>query len=168
MSPAVDGQVHLKPHLEAWERRRAVCTLSIVHRCLKTSLLLFAAVMLSGCGQALRAPEFRRSQGLAEGHQGAAWESVMPGPAFAAVMPGAEYSRRDAELSYRPNTALRAIDAWPQREQPDLGRWRTLRLPRDADSIIYFDQTRQDRRPSSDGDRRGGGEYDRYRRGGQW
>ncbi|GAB4383357.1 MAG: hypothetical protein Kow0022_02980 [Phycisphaerales bacterium] len=125
-----------------------------------------ATVVLSGCGRAVRAPEFRRSQGLAAGHQAAAWESVLPGPMFASVMPGPESARRDAELSYRPNSPLRAIDSWPERERPDLSRWRILRLPRDADSVIYFEQTPRPRQPWADDDSRAS-PYDRYRRG-QW
>lgn len=128
-------------------------------------LLAAAALTLAGCGRALRAPEFRRSEGLRQGNQGASWETVLPGPKFAHVTPGPEYARRDAALSHRPNEPMLASKDWPQQQAPDLGRWRTLRLPRDASSVMFF-QAGPERRPHHpDGDDRswGGVPYERYR-----
>lgn len=137
----------------------------LVH--LKIGLLL-GMTLLVGCGHALRAPEFRRSQGLVEGHQAASWEAVLPGPAFAAVAPGSEYARRDASLSARSYDAVDAIDAWPQREQPELWRWRTLYLPRDANAVIYFEPSVRERGSGRGGWGGGSPYYDRYRHDEHW
>ncbi|MCL4221998.1 MAG: hypothetical protein KJZ65_11595 [Phycisphaerales bacterium] len=129
-------------------------------------LLVPAVLTLGGCGQALRPPEFRRSEGLREGNQGASWESVLPGPAFAQVTPGPEYARRDAALSFRPNDPMLASHDWPERQSPELGRWRTLRLPRDASSVIFFQSAPQRRPRDAFRDDRGWGDgfyYERYR-----
>lgn len=141
---------------------RAVCIFKGVPVHLKIGLFL-VVTLLAGCGHGLRAPEFRRSQGLAEGHQGASWEAVLPGPAFAAVAPGPEFARRDARLSARSYDAVDAMDAWPRRETPELWRWRTLHLPRDANAVIYFESSRRERSPDVGGWGGGASTYDRYR-----
>jgi len=61
-----------------------------------------------------------------------------------------------------------AIDSWPRRERPDLARWRTLRLPRDAGAVIYFDQTRRPHFHGRGEHGRGVAPYDRYRPGEHW
>ncbi len=148
------------------EHRPAICMLEGVRSGrLKIGLLLAAGLVLTGCGHALRAPEFRRSEGLPAGNQGASWESVLPGPAFAQVTPGPEYSRRDAALSYRPDDPMLASSEWPERQRPELGRWRTLRLPRDASGVIFFQPAPEDRGRDHHGHGRGWGDpyYGRYR-----
>jgi hypothetical protein len=102
------------------------------------------------------------------GHQCAAWDAVLRGPAIAAALPhgsvAPELARRDAALSYRPVRATLALDDWPQASRPDLDRARRLSLPRNPDSVLYFnlDSSTQHRHHSGDST------YDRYRPGNHW
>ncbi len=92
----------------------------------------------------------------------------MPGPLVSnanAHLPGAEFDRRDAALSHRPIEAVTALDAWPTRHQPDLSRSRRLYLPRDAQSVLYFEQERSIRSWTG---RTSAPQYNRYQRGGQY
>lgn len=127
--------------------------------------------MMASCGsRPLRAPEARPSYALNAAAGSTSWEAVLPGPAVTevALAAGPEAARRNDALSYRPYDAVAALDSWPERTQPELSRWRRLYLPRDARSIIYFEQgTREHRHPSYSRDRYDHApRYDRYGRGG--
>lgn len=142
-------------------------------RQLKTGLLVVLACSLGACGtRALRAPEARRPQGMMVGAGESSWDAVLPGPmlADAALAGGPENDRRNDGLSYRSYDAVTAMDSWPTRTRPDLSRWRRLSLPRDAHSVIYFEQGERSRGSGYHGyDRYGGSpRYDRYGRGGQY
>jgi len=147
-----------------------------VNRHVKTGLLIALAAALTGCGtRAVRAPEARRSQGLVVGAGEASWDAVLPGPmlAQAAIAGGPESHRRNDGLSYRPYDAVTAMDDWPTRTRPDLSRWRRITLPRDANSVLYFEQGERRRSSGYDGHGGYGGSYgspryDRYGRGGQY
>lgn len=100
------------------------------------------------------------------------WDAVLPGPMLAevALAGGPESARRNDGLSYRPYDAVTAMDDWPSRTRPDLSRWRRLSLPRDANSVLYFEQGQQRQNSGYDGygGSYGSPRYDRYGRGGQY
>jgi hypothetical protein len=91
-----------------------------------------------------------------EGNQGASWELVFATPSIATIArtDGAivdhapELSRRDAALGVGTQDPRMALESWTNAERPELGRSRTLHVPRGHDRFIYFESG--PRRPAWD------------------
>ncbi len=144
-----------------------------VRSLIASNAVLGLCLLLTACAAPVRPPEARRGPGMHLGSSGAAWDAVLPGPLVSAAGLTPEYSpefaRRDAALSHRPNTAVVALDDWPQRARPDLDRARRFNMPRNADAVLYFDLEQPASRHHHHNDRRNDWPpYDRYRPGNHW
>lgn len=106
------------------------------------SVLLSAA--LGGCVVVPRAAALRPAEGLPTANLGGSAAAVFAGPGVAEAYRGVEMAalpearRNNRHLSHRPVAAYTAIDAWPQRAQPDINRRRTINVFQGDRSFIFF------------------------------